>query len=459
MQDLQIYSDNSLKTDLYELTMAAGYFVNKVDTKATFELSCHTMPPNRSYLVACGLEQIAEYILNLRFQDEHIQFLKTIPALKGLPKGFFEYLRDFKFTGDVWAFAEGEVFFAQEPILQIEAPIIEAQILETFLLSTANLQSVVATKASRIVQSACSDGVKRGIIDFGSRRAHGVDAGVLASRASYIAGALGTSNVCAGKRFGIPVYGTMAHSWVESFKKEEEAFEKYNNVFPDNTILLVDTYDTIKAVEKIKTFKFKERINGVRLDSGDLAALSKQTRKILDKDKLSHIKIIASGNLNEYKISELVKNKSPIDLFGVGTDMVTSRDYPTLDLTYKLVQITQRSGKIEFKAKKSPQKQTVPGRKQVYRKFSKTGKMEKDTIALFDEKVPGDLRPLLKPVIQGGKLKEPLPSLKGIKGYLQAQLSALEESYFDLAKEKKYKIELSEGLASIFAKPSSRGAK
>ena len=292
-------TSNSLKIDLYELTMAAGYFQNKVDVRATFELSCHTMPENRSFLVACGLEQVVEYILNLRFTDDDIAFLKDLPVFRNVKKEFFDYLKNFKFSGDVWAMPEGEIFFAREPVIQVEAPITEAQVLETYLLSVMNIESLVATKAARVVAAARCDGVARGVIDFGSRRAHGPEAGVLAARAAYAAGCIGTSNVYAGKRFGIPVYGTIAHSWVEAFDSQEESFEKYHAVFPENTMLLVDTYDTIGCVQKIVKMPLREQLKGVRLDSGDLKTLSKKVRAILDKASLAHVKILASGNLNE----------------------------------------------------------------------------------------------------------------------------------------------------------------
>lgn len=423
---------DSLKVDLYELTMAAGYFHNKTDLTAAFELSCHTMPENRTYLIACGLEHIVEYILNLRFTDEEIAFLKTLPAFKKISPDFFAYLKDFKFTGDVWAMPEGEIFFAHEPVLQVEAPLIEAQVVETYLLSVTNIACSVATKASRVVHAACADGIKRGVIDFGSRRAHGPEAGILAARAAYIVGCLGTSNVYAGRKFGIPLYGTVAHSWVEAFDSEEESFAAYHSTFPESTVLLVDTYDTVKAVEKILQLNLKENLKGVRLDSGDLKALSQKVRKMLDEAGLSHTKIIASGNLNEYKIFELVKAKSPIDLFGVGTDMVTSRDYPALDLTYKLVQTKDRSGHIQFKAKYSPQKQTVPGKKQVFRRYSKKELIEEDVIGLSTEAAPPHTRPLLKPIIQRGKLKTPLPVIAEIRKTAEEKMAQLPPAFWDL---------------------------
>lgn len=425
-------TNNSLKVDLYELTMAAGYFQNKVDLKGTFELSCHTMPENRSFLVACGLEQIVEYILNLRFTTEDIDFLKSLPVFKRVKAGFFDYLKDFRFSGDVWAMPEGEIFFAREPILQVEAPIIEAQILETYLLSVLNIETLVATKAARIVAAASADGVARGVIDFGSRRAHGAEAGILAARAAYIAGCAGTSNVFAGKNFGIPVYGTIAHSWVEAFDSEEESFEKYHQVFPENTILLADTYDTIACVQKLVQMPLKDQLKGVRLDSGDLKALSRKVRKILDGAGLPHVKILASGNLNEYKIAELVKAGAPIDLFGVGTDMVTSRDYPALDLTYKLVQVQDEKGSVKYKAKRSPAKETVPGKKQVFRQYDSKGVFKQDIIGLALEDTPAGARPLLRPVIRGGKLTAPGPSLDAVRRNAAEGLAKLPARFKDI---------------------------
>ncbi len=423
---------NSLKIDLYELTMAAGYFHHNVGLTAAFELSCHTMPENRSFLVACGLEQIVDYILNLRFSEEDVRYLKGLPVFKTVKADFFDYLRRFRFSGDVWAMPEGEIFFAREPILQVEAPIIEAQILETYLLSVMNIESLVATKAARVVQAACSDGVKRGVVDFGSRRAHGPEAGVLAARAAYIAGVLGTSNVFAGKNFGIPVYGTIAHSWVEAFNSEEESFERYHRAFPENTILLIDTYDTMECIQKIVKASFKDKLKGVRLDSGDLKTLSKKAREILDGAGLKQVKILASGNLNEYKIADLVRAGAPIDLFGVGTDMVTSRDYPALDLTYKLVQTKDAKGHIQYKAKYSPQKTTVPGKKQIFRRYDKDGFIKEDIIGLAAEECPSRAQPLLRPVIRQGALAEPLPSLEEIRRDARRRLSGLPASLLRL---------------------------
>ena len=440
---------NALKTDLYELTMAAGYFQNRVDARAVFELSCHTMPPNRSYLVACGLEQAVDYVLNLRFSDGDIEFLRTLPALKHIGKSFFRYLKKFKFSGDLWAMPEGEIFFARQPVIQIEAPIIEAQILETYLLSVINIESLVASKAARVVAAACCDDTERGVIDFGSRRAHGPQAGILAARAAYIGGCLGTSNVHAGRIFGIPLYGTIGHSWVEAFDSEEQSFAAYHKSFPDNTILLVDTYDTIKSVQKITRMKLREDIRGVRLDSGDLEALSKRVRKILDGAGLNRVRVVASGNLNEYKIRDLVRAKAPIDFFGVGTEMVTSRDYPALDLTYKLVQLGFRKSDIKFKAKHSPEKWTVPGRKQVFRKYSKRGLVERDTVGLFSEKPLTGTKALLKPIIRKGRLVRPMPPIGRIRVKTRQKIAQLPPALLSLTDGRSLKVKYSERISKL----------
>lgn len=432
---------DSLKTDLYELTMAAGYFTNGFNPSATFELYCHTMPENRSYLVACGLEQIVDYILGLRFSGEDIDFLKAQPVFRNTGKAFFDYLRGFRFTGDVWAMAEGEICFANEPILQVEAPIIEAQLLETYLLSVINIETSVASKAARVVHAACCDGVRRGVVDFGSRRAHGPEAGVLAARAAYLAGCEGTSNVYAGKQYDIPVFGTMAHSWVQAFPGEETAFAEYQAAFPENTILLIDTYDTIRGARK--AVKLGRDIRGVRLDSGDLNVLCRRVRRILDDGGMPQVKIVASGNLNEYKVRELVGSGTPVDTFGVGTEMVVARDYPALDLTYKLVQTRSAEGRVEYKAKLSRGKQTVPGRKQVFRFFDSGRMMTRDLIALADERAPTGGQPLLTKIIAAGDMAGTLPSVKDIRERVQKRLSCLPAAFYNLNRRRNFKVDYS----------------
>ncbi|MCA9400713.1 MAG: nicotinate phosphoribosyltransferase [Candidatus Omnitrophica bacterium] len=433
---------DSLKTDLYELTMAAGYFQNRYNPRATFELFCHQLPENRNYLITCGLSEVIAYIFNLRFDRGDIQYIRSLPAFRRVQPAFYDFLRSFHFTGDIWAVPEGEVVFANEPIIQVDAPIIEAQMIETFLLAIMHIETLVATKAARIVQAAKSDGITRGVVDFGSRRAHGPDAAVHAARAAYIAGCMGTSNMYAGRKYDIPVYGTIAHSWVEAYPSEEVSFNAYHQIFPEHTTLLIDTYDTLSITKKLSQFYFRHKIKAVRIDSGDLAVMSKHVRKILDDDGLSHVKIIASGNLNEHKIAELIKSKAPIDLFGVGTEMVTSKDEPALDLTYKLVQINDPAMGLQFKAKRSQGKHTIPGKKQLYRKYSKSGKIEKDVLMLYHDHTKDKMRSLLQPVVIGGRLHKPMPTLDQIRTRVQQSLHSLPDDFLHLKKKKRFEIEL-----------------
>jgi len=375
---------NGLKTDLYQLTMAAAYFENGLREPATFELFVRTLPPRRSFLVAAGLEQALEYLANLRFRADEIDFLRGQPVFKNVSQEFFDFLKRLRFTGAVWAMPEGTVAFANEPLLRVTAPIIEAQLVETALLSIINHQTLVASKAARVVAAAR----RRPVIEFGTRRAHGFEAGLLGARAAYIGGCTGTSNVEAGHRFGIPIFGTLAHSFVMSFDQEEEAFRAFLRVFPDTATILVDTYDTIAAV-KLLARKFGPKIPAVRLDSGDLASLSKQVRQILDDAGMPKTRIFTSGDLNEDRIAGLLDAGAPIDAFGVGTQLTTSYDSPALGGIYKLVSDV-RGGQIKL----SRDKATYPHPKQVWRNEEFT----EDVIAIDDEPPPGDSwRPLLIP--------------------------------------------------------------
>ncbi len=442
-----IRNSPALMTDFYELTMAAGYFENHFARKATFELYCHTLPQQRSFLVACGLEEVVNYILNLRFSRQDIRYLKSHPAFSNVSELFFDYLKFFKFSGNVWAMPEGEICFANEPILQVEAPVIEAQILETYLLSMINIQTCVASKAVRVVSASRLDGRQRQVVDFGSRRAHGPAAGVLAARAAFVGGCMGTSNVYAGRKYGIPVLGTMAHSWVQAYEKEEIAFRKYQKVFPDHAIFLIDTYDTLNAAKKV--VGLKKPVRGVRIDSGDLLGLSQKVRKVLDRNGLKDVKIIGSGNLDEYKIEELVHKQAPIDFFGVGTEMVVSGDAPSLDLTYKLVQIESPGGRVSYTAKLSRGKHTVPGRKQVYRHFNSKGMMVQDDIALASEPAIKDARPLLAPVMRQGRLLPSLPLTSEIRSFVLNKLEQVPRSCRLLKKKKDYPVKLSPRIKAL----------
>ena len=437
----------SLFTDFYELTMCASYFDNKKFEPATFDLFVRRLHENRSYLLFAGLEQVLLYLKSVKFTDAHLAYL----AKQGFNQQFLDYLRNFKFTGDVWAVPEGTIAFPCEPLIRVTAPIIEAQLVETFLLNTVNLQTMIATKASRVVHAAKG----KAIIEFGLRREHGIDAGMKVARCSYIAGCQGTSNVLAGLSYGIPVFGTMAHSFVMSYEKEIDAFRAFAKTFPNNSTLLIDTYDDIAGAEKAATVA-KElekkgcRLGGVRLDSGDLAEISKKVRKLLDDQGLQYVKIFASGDLDEFKIAELQKNGAKIDAFGVGTKMGTSADKPYVDVIYKLCETLNEKGSFSPIMKLSEGKVTLPGRKQVYRFKDKNGNFAKDMIALTDEKVKG--KPLLVKVMEKGEIIYDLPSLDEIRVTAVESLSKLPEKYRKLTNAPTYPVELSQDLEVMIRK-------
>lgn len=424
-------------TDLYQLTMAAGYFVQGMKQTATFELFVRDLPEHRAYLVAAGLEQALHYLSRLRFRDRFIKYLRSQPVFGNVPREFFEYLGEFRFLGDVHAAPEGTVMFAGEPILRVTAPLLHAQIVETYLLTTINFQTLVASKASRVVGAAKG----RNVVDFGTRRAHGPQAGALAARAAYIAGCTATSNVMAGLELGIPIVGTAAHSWTMAFPTEEEAFEKYHEVFPDHTVLLIDTYDTVQGAKR--AIQIGRKLRGVRLDSGNLAALAKQVRKMLDDAGLTQAKIVASGDLNEYKIADLLAHGAPIDIFGVGTEMVTSRDDPAIGGVYKIVEV-EEGGRPVPKAKWSEDKATYPHRKQVFRESDSAGKWERDMIGLADEDLPGE--PVLQPAMRGGEIIMDMPTAAAIRERALEQVSRLPVEARDVNPSSEYPVARSAAL-------------
>jgi len=434
----------SLFTDFYELTMCASYFDNKNFEPATFDLFIRRLPENRSYFLFAGLEEALQYLQNIKFTEGHLAYLKK----QGFKEDFLDYLRGFRFTGDVWAVLEGTVAFPNEPLIRVTAPIIEAQLVATFLLNTVNLQSMIATKASRVVHAAKG----KSVIEFGLRREPGIDAGMKVARSSYIAGCQGTSNVLAGQVYGIPVFGTMAHSFIMSYPKEIDAFRAFAKTFPNKSTLLIDTYNDISGAEKAavvaKELEAKGfRLGGVRLDSGDLVQTSKKVRKILDDQGLEYVKIFASGDLDEFKIEELLSKGARIDSFGVGTKMGTSADRPYLDVIYKLCETMTADGSFSPIMKLSKDKITLPGRKQVYRFMDAAGNFEKDTIALADEKVQGE--PLLVKVIEKGKLIYKFPSLGNIRATAAENLSKLPEEYKALTGAPVYPVELSRNLLNL----------
>ncbi|MGD0907102.1 MAG: nicotinate phosphoribosyltransferase [Candidatus Acidiferrales bacterium] len=408
---------SGLLTDLYELTMAAGYLETGFEARATFELFVRSLPPRRNYLVAAGLDQALDFLEGVRFSDEDIEYLRKLPVFAAIGGNFFAYLNRFRFSGDVWAMPEGTVFFPDEPILRVTAPVIEAQIVETFLLSAINFQTMIASKAARITQAAAG----KNVIEFGTRRAHGMESGILAARAAVIGGCLGTSNVAAGKRFGISVYGTQAHSWIMAHEDEGEAFRKFLDIFPEQPVLLVDTYDVRAAVEKIIASGRKPR--GLRLDSGDFAADSKWIRTQLDRAGWDNVIIFASGDLDEERIAALLAEGACIDGFGVGTALVNSSDSPTLGVIYKLVE-TESHGEVRSAAKFSAAKVTYPGKKQVYRNSGPDGNFDHDIVGLAGELFPGS-KTLLEPVMAGGIRSVPRTDLLAAREYCRWQKSQL----------------------------------
>ncbi len=428
----------ALNTDLYELTMAAGYFAaGKADEIATFELSARRLPENRNFLLAAGLAQAIEYLQNLSFHREEIEYLRSVAQFHNAPPEFFEFLLRLRFTGDLFAVPEGTPVFPNEPIAIVRAPIIQAQMVETYLLSTFAFQTSIASKAARCVIAAKG----RSIVEFGSRRAHGPEAGILAARAAYIGGCAGTSNTEAGRRFGIPVSGTAAHSWTMAFESERQAFIALQNLLGENTVFLLDTYDTIEGA-KLAT-ELGKPIWGVRLDSGDLVSLSKEVRRILDAAGLQAAKIFATNDLDEHRVAELVDAGAPIDAFGVGTALATSSDAPSISAVYKMVE--RKSGeKMQYTAKFSDEKSTRPGAKQIYR-FK-----DRDILALQTEcSDEFGSSPLVRPTLHDGELIESEPNIAEVRSYTAKNVAALPPELLDLRKPAPYRVEVSARLADL----------
>jgi nicotinate phosphoribosyltransferase len=405
-----------------------------------FDLFVRNYPPDRGYLVSAGLEDALRYLESFGFDDEAIDFLDSTRIFAA---DFLDYLKTVRFTGSVRALAEGRLFFAGEPILEVAAPIIEAQIVETYLINQINLQSMIATKAARCVFAAGG----RGVVDFSLRRTHGSDAGMKVARASYLAGCAGTSNVLAGKRYGIPIVGTMAHSFVATFEHEIDAFRAYAESFPDACVLLIDTYDPIagakKAVAVARELAARgKKLRGVRIDSGDLAALARAARRIFDEAGLGDIQIIGSGGLDEYDLAEFTAAKVPFDSYGVGTQMGVSGDAPSLDTAYKLVEVGGRPV-----LKLSHNKASMAGRKQVYR-FRDAAALKKDVIALADEAASGG-EALLETVMENGKVKRQRPSLTEIRERFRDDFALLDEPIKAVRAPAIYRVEISPGLARL----------
>lgn len=400
----------ALFTDLYELTMAQAYHAEGMEDTAVFDLIFRKVPERRNFLLAGGLADALRFLAEFRFSDEELNWLRAQP---GYSESFIDSLRSLRFTGDVYAVPEGTPVFPNEPLLEVIAPIAEAQLVETALVNICHFQTLALTKAARVVTAARG----RAVVDFGSRRAPGNDAALSVARATYLAGGHGTSNVLAAKTFGIPAFGTMAHSYIQAHDSEAAAFDAFTHLYPETT-LLVDTYDTLAGVRRVIDLKHRlgERfqVQAVRLDSGDLATLARETHRLLDEAGLRDVTIFASGGLDEYEIARLVDGGAPIDGFGVGTKLAVCADSPELDMAYKLVEY---AGKGRFKL--SPRKTIYPGRKQVFREI-REGHFSGDTIGRFDEPLPGI--PLLQPMMLGGRIK-PQPTLEESRTYLKDQLA------------------------------------
>lgn len=461
----------TLLCDFYELTMARGYYSSQVKNKiAYFDVFFRRVPDGGGYAIAAGLEQIIEYIKSLKFENDDIEYLRT----KGIfDEAFLDYLKSFKFTGDIYAVPEGTVVFPNEPIMIVRAPLIEAQFIETFVLLTLNHQCLIATKASRIVRSAKG----RAVSEFGARRAHGADASLYGTRASYIGGVNSSSCTLADKMFGVPAGGTMAHSWIQMFDSEYESFETYCKLYPKSPTLLVDTYDVIKSglPNAIKAFKSclseeEQKSCAVRIDSGDLTYLSKKARKMLDNAGLTGCKIVVSNALDEYLIRDLLLQGAPVDIFGVGERMITARSEPVFGGVYKLCALEDESGKItpKIKVSENSAKITTPDFKRLYRFYSReTGKAEADLLTVYDEVINENepyelfdpqntwkrktmqdyvLRELLVPIFKNGECVYTSPSVSEIRENCKRELESMWDEVLRFENPHNYYVDLSEKL-------------
>src|SRR5262245_19452861 len=438
-----------LLTDLYQLNMMQAYLDRGETKTAVFEFFVRKLPRDRGFLIAAGLEQVVAFLAQLRFTLEELDWLGNTGRFG---KNFLDYLADMRFTGDVHAMPEGTVFFADEPILRVTAPLPQAQLVETRVINLLQFQSMIAAKAARMVLAAPG---KR-IVDFGLRRAHGAEAGLMAARASYIAGFAGTATVLADKRFGIPIFGTMAHSYIQIHDDETQAFENFARARPKNLTLLIDTYDTEAAARKVVALAPRLKaagiaVGGVRLDSGDLIALSKKVRRILDEGGLRDVTIFASGGIDENSIAAMLRAGAPIDGFGIGSSLTTSSDAPGLDCAYKLEEYAGVP-----RRKRSAGKATWPGRKQVWRRFQSDGRMAGDILSVEDDDHAGE--PLIELVMRAGKRLEPSPTLAQIRARAAGELERLPEPLRRLEPDGAYPVEVSDALRRLAAEVDGRMA-
>jgi nicotinate phosphoribosyltransferase len=431
---------SALLTDLYQLTMLLGYFDRDMEDTAVFELFVRSLPPQRGFLLAAGLEQALDYLENLRVTPEELAWLASTGRFR---QDFLDYLGRLRFTGDVHAMPEGTPFFASEPILRVTAPLPQAQLVESRLINILHFQTMIASKAARAVLAAQG----KGVIDFGFRRAHGAEAGLLAARAAYLAGVAGSATVAAGQSFGIPVYGTMAHSFIEAHGDEIEAFDHFAHVQPDNVFLLLDTYDTEAAAAKVVAVAPRWQhegiiVKGVRIDSGDLADHARRVRRILDEGGLTHVRILASGNLDEESIHALTAASAPIDDFAIGTRLTTSPDAPFLDCVYKLQEYAGRP-----RRKRSEGKATWPGRKQVYRRIGADGRMVADVLTVEGDPQAGEA--LLECCLRAGKRLVPSPPLAEVRQRAATQLARLPEHLQKLQVAPPYPVAVARALCHL----------
>jgi nicotinate phosphoribosyltransferase len=431
-----------LLTDLYELTMLQAYFAQRMNGIAVFEFFVRKLPHERNFLVAAGLEQVLDYLVGLAFDADDLDWLRRSGRFSA---AFVDSLADLSFTGDVDAMPEGTAFFSDEPILRITAPLREAQLVESRVMNLLHFETVVASKAARMVLAAPG----KMLVDFGLRRAHGAEAGLLSARASYLAGFTGTATLEAGRQFQIPVFGTMAHSYVQAHADETSAFDSFARSQPANAMLLIDTYDTEQAARKVVALAPKLAaqgiaIKGVRIDSGDLGEHARRVRAILDAAGLTGITIFASGNLDEYRLHELVAQRAPIDGFGVGTRMNTSADAPFLDCAYKLQEYEGRP-----RRKRSEGKATWPGRKQVYRCRDASARAAADVITLAGDDAAGTA--LLAPVLCGGRAVMPRVTLEQARMRAGAELAGLPERLRALDAAEPYVVEVAPALRRLAA--------
>ena len=429
-----------LLTDLYMLTMLEGFYKQSMNGIASYEFFVRRLPDNRRFLLAAGLAQALQFLTDARFTSDELEWLRHTGRFS---RDFIDHLAGWRFSGDVDAMPEGTAFFANEPILRVTAPISQAQLVESRLINVLNFQTMIASKAARCVLVA----PKRLLVDFGLRRAHGAEAGLLASRASYLAGFDGTATVLAAMTFDIPVYGTMAHAYVQAHETERTAFESFARAQPGNVVLLIDTYDTENGARIVVDLAPRLRQSGiavkaVRLDSGDLAAQARKVRKILDDGGLQETGIFCSGNLDEYRLRDLVQDGAPINGFGIGTRLNTSDDAPSLECVYKLVEYDGKP-----RRKHSEGKATWPGRKQVYRHYAADGRMQADALTVEGDIQPG--QPLLETVMRGGNLVRPLDSLSAIRERTAQQLAELPEHLRALDADLRYTVRIAPALAAL----------